>query len=391
VNIEEMVKAMDAIVAAAETENRSLTDEEVAKYEELERDLAKAHKTAEVRSRHAAYKTPVTTDIVVARGEVDEAEERAFEAYLRTGERSYELRAQSVGTDSAGGYLVPQGFRTKLTERMKAFGGIEAIAEVITTESGAPIEWPTVDDTANEGELVAEGAARTDGDDVAFGTVTLNAYKFTAAGPSGDPIKVSVELLQDAAFDIEAFLAKALGTRIARKKAGYHATGTGSSQPLGLVAPASTVAVNLASGNAITYAKLLDLIHALDPEYREGARFVFADSVLKAIRLLEDNNGRPLWLADGAGLQGIGGGSLLGYPVTVAPSMPDASGDAVPFMAFGRIDEAYIVRNVKDVTVLVDPYTYSKNGQVGFSAWARSDAKVQNENALVRMATFDTP
>lgn len=86
--------------------------------------------------------------------------ERAFEQYLRTGVQQAELaefRAQSEGTNSAGGYLVPQGFRNKLVERMKQFGGIATEAEIITTSEGNLLPYPTVDDTANVGEIVAEG------------------------------------------------------------------------------------------------------------------------------------------------------------------------------------------------------------------------------------------
>lgn len=130
------------------------------------------------------YVTPQAT-VHVAAPKEDDTLERAFTAYLRTGQANAdltELRAQSEGTPSAGGYTVPDGFRTKIIDRMKAFGGIANVAETINTETGQSLEWPTVDDTANVGEIVAEGGTFASGADLTFGTASLGAYTYTAGG-----------------------------------------------------------------------------------------------------------------------------------------------------------------------------------------------------------------
>jgi HK97 family phage major capsid protein len=392
-NIEEILARMQEIVSGAETENRSLNEDEVTQYETLEKDLKAARKTEEIRSRQSAWATPqITSGIVRAEGSGDEVLERAFEDYLRTGQRNMdlaELRAQGTGTDSAGGYLVPVGFRQKLTERMKAFGGIQNVAETITTETGNDIEWPTVDDTANSGEIVAEHGTGAAGADIVFGTKTLGAYKYMSLGAGNLPLRVSVELLQDAAFDVSGFVAKALGKRIARAQAADFATGAGTTEPLGLMSKAASVTLATSSGN-ITYAKLLDLVHSVDPEYRESAGWVFNDTILKVVRQLEDNNGRPLWLPDGSGMGTLPGGSLLGYPVTIDQGIAGL-GDAAKIMAFGDIAEAYVIRRVRDVQLVVDPYGRAANGEVQFTAWARADATVQNTNAYATLADFDAP
>lgn len=376
--IEELMDSMSAIVDAAEAENRSLTEEEVADYEALEADLAKARKAAEVRSRHAAYLTPVRTPAIVkAAGQIDEAQERAFAAYLRTGQRNsdlVEVRSQAAGTDSAGGYLVPAGFRTKLVERMKSFGGIATVAEVIVTESGAALSYPSVDDTANAGEIVAEGGTGAAGADITFGTITLDAYRYASLGAGNTPLRVSVELLQDSAFDVAAFVSRAIGTRIARAQAADFANGTGTGEPKGLLTktPVATA--------ALSYSNLLDLIHTIDPDYRIGASFVMSDASLKAVRQLLDANDRPLWLPASDGMQRLPGGELLGYPVVI-----DA--DAGDKVAFGNIERAYIIRRVRDVQLVVDPYTRAAYGEVCFTAWARADADIQDTNAF---AVHDT-
>src|SRR5690606_291525 len=109
----------------------------------------------------------------------DDTLERAFDHYLRTGRENAditELRAQGVGTDAAGGFTVPETMLTKITERMKAFGGLAEHVETITTDSGEPIRWPTLDDTSNTGVIAAEGTApATGGADLVFGEKTLGA------------------------------------------------------------------------------------------------------------------------------------------------------------------------------------------------------------------------
>lgn len=383
--IEEILQKMQTIMDGAEAESRSLTDDEVTQYEGLEADLAKARKQAELRSRHQAYTTPIGAPaIITARDNGDATEERAFEAYLRTGQKNMDLveaRAQQTGTDSAGGYLAPDGFRQKIVERMKAFGGVATLAEEITTSDGNPLPWVTNDDTANVGEIVAESATGAAGADLVFGTKSLGAYKYMAFGASNLPLRVSVELLQDSQFDIAGMVSRKLGERIARKQASDFAVGTGTGMPQGLMTHATDI--TLAAGNAITYAKLLDVVHAVDPAYRNSgnAAWLMNDSTLKAVRALTDSTGRPLLqYASDASIGGGLGATLLGFPVVTDPAIA-AIALSAKIAAFGDIREGFIIRRVKDVVVVVDPYGRAANGEVQYVAWARADATRQNDNA----------
>jgi HK97 family phage major capsid protein len=385
-NIEQILAAMREITDVAETENRSLSDEELTRYEGLEKDLERARKTQEVQKRQAAYETPnVIVSPITGNAKGDEVLERAFDHYLRTGQQNMdlvELRAQSVGSDAAGGYTVPDGFRQKLVERRKAFGGIRQVAEVITTETGNNLPWPTVDDTANSGEITAENAAFSNGADFVFDTKSLGAYKYTSAGASNLPLRVSVELLQDSAFDVSGFVARKLGERIARKQARDFAIGDGSGEPLGLTTTTSDLKTNVGS---ITYAKLNQLRHDLDPAYRDSAVWVTNDSTLETIEGLLDGSNRPILLPNAE--SGIGGspnrGTLLGHAVIIDQGVVTASGNN--YIVFGDIREGYVIRDVKDVTVVVNPYTRAANGEVEYTAWARADATIQNRNAFVTM------
>lgn len=385
--LEDISAEMQKLVAGADAENRSLSDEEVQTYEGLEKELKAVKTTEEIRSRQSAYTMPVTSSVQTATTG-DDTLERAFEAYLRTGQKNMdiaELRAQGTAPDTAGGYLVPDTFRANMIERkIREGGNFMAAAENITTSGGNPISWPTLSDEV-EGEIVAEHATGANGADIVFGTGTLGAYKYMSLGAGNLPLRVSVELVQDSAFDINALIQRVLGRRILRAMGRDMVNGSGTNEPLGIMN--GTPAISLASGNAITYAKLLDAVHALDPDYRDGASWLFNDNALRALRGLVDGNGRPLFLASAEGTlaSALPGGTLLGFPVIVDQSVADMADDT-NFAAFGNFKDAYVVRHVKDVTVVVDPYGRAANGEIQYTAWARADGTVQDANAYVLIA-----
>lgn len=387
-SIEEIQAALEAIVAGITADDGTqtpMTDDQAARYEELEGMLQAAQRQEGILKRHQAYKAVVRNDLHVnVAGDGESREDRAFEAWVRSGGRYdppelAEFRAQSEGTNTAGGYLVPQGFRAKLVERMKQFGGIANEAETITTSEGNLLPYPTVDDTGNIGEIVAEGGTFAAGADLVFAQRTLSAYKYMAGGAGNVPVKVSWELLQDSAFDVASFLARKLGERIARVQAVHWATGTGSGQPQGIVTPITT------SGTIGTLA-LSDLVATilfLDPAYRPNAKWLMNDATYGSIMGLNDSTGRPLLTGVNDGIAGpVDQPRLLGYPVVIDQAMPSKA-TAAKFLAFGDISEAYVIRRVKDVTLVTLNELYAPNGQTGFMAWARADGAVQNPNAIV--------
>lgn len=388
--VEETLAALQAIVDGAD--GRSLTDDEVAQYEGLEQDLAVAQKSEQVRARNAAYNM-VTVPAGVARPSVrpQETLDTAFEAYLRTGVPNADISGlrvtneQSVGGSTAGGYLVPDGFRQKLVEVREAFGGLAAEVEVINTSSGNPLEYPTLDDTANSGSITAENAVFADGADLTFGTVRLGAYKYTSQGAgSGLPLRVSVELVQDSAFDITAMVARALGTRIARAQAAHWTTGNGVGQPQGLVAENLTADNELDTPDTIDYDDILDTYDLLDPEYERGAKWIMRKNTWTQIRGILDGAQRPIIQSSHAGITGKPELSLLGYPVVIDQSMPllSSAADANP-VAFGDFREAYVMRRVQGLAVMVNPYSRMNYGQVEYVAWERADGNIQNRSAYV--------
>lgn len=386
--VEETQAALDEV--AAKVDGGDLSDETLNRYEELEGELQRAQKAQEIHKRHAARKSVVTPALHTGtKAKGDEELERAFQHYMRTGKENadiVELRAQSVGTDSAGGYTVPDGFRRKIVDRLKAFGGLATVAEEITTSSGEPLRWPTLDDTSNSGVIAAENTAPASGGaDLVFGEVTLGAFKYVAPGATNLPLRVSYELLQDSAFDIEGLVSRKLSQRIARKQAVDWVTGAGTTEPFGI--DTSSGPSNVFAGATIDKDDLISAIHAIDPEYRMNAVWVFNDATLEAIRKLEDTAGRPLWTPQAeSGLEGSIGGSLLGYRVVIDQAFADyTDASSNVFGVFGDIAEGYVIRRVRDVQLVVDPYTRMNEGQVQYTMWARADGVVQNPNAFATL------
>jgi len=391
-SIEEILAQLRAIIDGAvneDGEERELTDDEVQRYEDLERTLTVSRRSAELRARQRAYESPVSTPALITGGRKPDTLERAFESYLRTGQANQdlvELRAQSEGVSTAGGYTVPTVMRQKIVERMVSFGGIAGEVEALSTGTGTPIEYPTLDDTANSGTITAENAAMTGGADLAFDTVAIGAYKYTSSGASDAPLKVSVELAQDSAFDLTGLVTRAMGTRLARAQSAHWATGTGVNQPKGLVASSLTKDRDLDTADTPDYEDLVGLQDLLDEAYEPNAVWVMRKNTWSQLRLIVDTAGRPIIQDSTAGIGEKPQKLLLGSRVVIDPAMPllSSAGITLP-IAYGDLREAYVIRRVTPLTIMVNPYSSASSGQIEYTAWERADGNIQNRHAYVIM------
>jgi len=284
-----------------------------------------------------------------------------------------EVRAQSVGTDSAGGYLVPEGFSNELEKSLLSFGGPRSVSRVIRTSTGNDVPWPTSDDTGNKGALLAENAAISE-QAATFGVKTLNAHKLTSKS-----ILVSAELLQDSFFDLGAEVGAMLGERLGRIEAQYSSTGSGSSEPQGVVV-GSGLGKTAASATAIASDELFDLLHSVDPAYRNSSSFgwMMHDNILLALRKLKDDNNHYLWQ------EGMSVGEpdrLLGYPITINQDMQSSVATAEKTVLIGDFSR-FIIRDAGPIRMFRLEERYRDNDQTGFVAFARFDSKVLNSDAI---------
>jgi HK97 family phage major capsid protein/HK97 family phage prohead protease len=302
----------------------------------------------------------------------------AFNQYLRSDQRNLERNAANMeqfaqtiaGDGSQGGFTVPDGFLNRITQRLKDYGGIAEAATEITTSTGESLRWPYIDDTANKAVIAAEDTQAASGADLVFDSIELGAFEYDATGASGNPIEVSLPLLQDSAFDIESLLADLLGKRIGRKQADHWAVGAGGTEPLGLLTKsADTMTATVASLAAAEH------ILQVDSAYRNSgdARWVMSDTTLAKLWTAQATTNEPLFMP-GRTLNGKPFDTIYGYPVTIDPS-------AGNLVAFGDIKAGYVIRRVRGVQLLVDPYVPMVRRAVRYHAWARADGTIQDPNA----------
>lgn len=286
------------------------------------------------------------------------------EQALRDGNRG-EVRAQSALTDAGGAYTIPEGFYNQLIEAQKQFGAVSnSRAFKFTTASGNDLPIPTVNGADDTGELISENTEVDELDEV-FSVVILKGYKFTSK-----LVRVPYELLQDSAFDIASWLGSRLGTRLQRAKESYLTTGTGSSQPNGVVT-AATAGKTAASATAVTYVELLDLKHSVDPAYRIGAQWMFKDATLLAIKKLLDSQNRPLWAP---GISVGAPDTLDGDPFVINQNMASMATGQKSIL-YGDFS-TYWIRNVGGMRLLRLAERFAEMDQVGFVAFERMDANL---------------
>jgi HK97 family phage major capsid protein len=300
-------------------------------------------------------------------------EERAV---LRAGVAPKEARAQTAGTASAGGYTVPTELSDQLIRSMKMWGPMydEDICTVITTTGGNPIDIPTIDDTAVPVVQHAEAGAVTDdgGSDATFGKKTLNAFSYDT-----EWVRFSWELAQDSIFNFETLLGSLLGERLGRRANTELTVGDGTGDPSGIVT-GSTLGKTAAAAAAITGDEIIDLLHSVDPAYRQSpkARFMFNDSTLAAIRKLKDGQGNYLWqMGDVTKSQP---GTLLGYRYSVNQAMASlATGQKT--VLFGDFSK-YFVRKVGGVVMFVARERFAPD--VGILGLIRLDGELGDTAAV---------
>jgi len=287
----------------------------------------------------------------------------------------------STTTGSEGGFTVDSQVATSILDALKAYGGMREVSTIVATAGIGAMSFPTSNGTSEEGELVAENQTATDAD-LTVGTIALPVYKF-----SSKIVTVPFELLQDSNVDIEAFVRNRLVQRLGRITNRLFTVGTGTSQPNGIVT-ASLQGIKPANGTsqvtAIKYESLIDLQHSVDPAYRANARFMMADSSVKAIRKVVDSSGRPIFVPGYE--QGNPGGApdtLLGQPIVVNQDVPAMAANAKSIL-YGDLS-AYYIRDVMAVEMFrFTDSAFTKKGQVGFLAWMRSGGNLIDAGGAVK-------
>ena len=274
------------------------------------------------------------------------------------------MNALQVGTDSEGGYLVPDEFERTLVEALEEQNIFRTLAHVIQTSSGDR-KIPVVASKGSASWVDEEGAIPESDD--SFGQVSIGAYKL------GTMIKVSEELLNDSVFDLEAYISREFARRIGNKEEEAFFTGDGTGKPLGVLAETggAEVGVTAAGAAAFTADEIFDLFYSLKAPYRRSAVFVMNDASVKALRKLKDNNGQYLWQPS---LTAGAPDTLLNRPVYTSAFMPALAAGAKSIL-FGDLSYYWVAdRQGRSFRRLGE--LYAPTGQVGFLATQRVDGRL---------------
>ncbi|WP_299838586.1 phage major capsid protein [uncultured Paracoccus sp.] len=294
--------------------------------------------------------------------EVEVPHQKAFNAYLRSGAddglRGLVLEEKGLTVASDGGFLAAPQVAEAVQAVLRSGASLRKLANVVTVESAS------YEVLVDKGELGAGWASETQAAETGGGgieRISIPVHELSAMP------KASQRLLDDAAFDVESWLAERIADKFARAEAAAFITGDGAGKPRGILSYPTAEAGSegegqigtVGTGNLGDFAPvdpadaLIDLVYALGAEYRANASFLMNSKTAAAVRKLKDAEGRFIW-ADG--LAAGQPAQLLGYPVLVSEDMPDLDIESLS-IAFGDFRAAYTVVERPDLRVLRDPFS----------------------------------
>lgn len=366
-----------AFLDSHRNETGILSAEDTVAYEKMEKDIVDLGHEIERQQRvddlERELNLPTSTPLVskpdnVNResktGTASEKYNKAFWNQMRNRSTQEVRNILSEGVDSEGGFLVPETFENTLVQALDEELVIRQLAHTFTTASNAH-KIPVVA-TRGKAMWTEENGAITDSD-TSFGQKTIGAHKLCAL------TKVSEELLNDSAFDLESYFNQEFARRIGEAEEEAFVIGDGSAKPYGIFddSEGGEVGVTAASTVTITADELIDLYYSLKAPYRKNGVWLLNDSTVNSIRKLKDSNGQYLWqpsIKDGET------DILLGKPVYTSSSIANAASGTKP-IAFGDLSY-YWIGDRQGVTFKRLNELYAANGQVGFLATKRVDARL---------------
>lgn len=357
--------------------NGTLSEEDSKTYDALEKQIVDLGKEIQRLERQAEIEAEMnkatSTPILGNPGAVNSEPEKtgtASDTYRNAFWNSIRNRNWidvhndlQIGTDTEGGYLVPDEFERKLVDALQEESIFRQMATIIKTSNGDR-KIPIV---TSKGEAVwmDEEEQYTLSDD-AFGQASLSAYKL------GTAIKISEELLNDSVFDLPSYIAKEFARRIGAKEEEAFFVGDGKGKPTGIfnVTGGAQDGVTAASAT-ISFDDVMELFYSLRSSYRKKAVWVLNDSTVKALRKLKDSTGNYIWQPSvSAGVPD----TILNRPYKTSSYVPEVKAGN-KCMAFGDFSYYWIAdrqgRSFKRLNEL-----FAMTGQVGFLASQRLDGKL---------------
>jgi HK97 family phage major capsid protein len=423
-----LINEAQEIVQVVDKEQRSLSVDEQKRWDDLEANITKLESDIDYSEKRekakwwgdglksATAKTSISPGSGTTAKRDGKSERNAFRAWLKLGqamplsaeERSAcdlhevrphmtnysvrssrdlfsglsEQRAMAEGswTLSSSGNAAPlftyMSISDMLDTALKSYGNLLNTSTIISTPNAWPLPLPTANDTSNSAAIISENGTLTPANIASTATVTFGSWKYFTA------VTFSTELLKDALFNLESWLAEQLGVRLARGLEGHLATGSGSGQPNGICTAATNCGVTVAGTTAaplLTFDNVISLMNSVDPSYLQqtGCGFVGHQSVISLLMQV-NTTGRYIWSPGGLTSDQSKSplGTIYGYPVIMNNSFPAVnagSGDVL--LLFGQLKK-YHVRKVNEIEFLNNPYIQSLAGQIVLQCFMRADGNL---------------
>jgi HK97 family phage major capsid protein len=267
----------------------------------------------------------------------------------------------SEGADPQGGYLLPDEWDARLIQKLESENPFRALAS--KEEVKGKRYYPAAE-SSSAAAWIAEGGS-IPFSDMTFGQIVLSPHKLAVA------VKVSEELMFDAAFDIQTYITHMFAAQLAKAEKAAFLTGEGGDRPTGIFHPSSGANVVLSAHKVLSADDIFNLVYSLKRPYRKNAVFILNDTTLRAMDALKDQDGRPLWQRDYAS---SAPGTILGYPLYVTDQAPTYAPNAA-VMAFGDFSAYHIADCGRRVITRLDE-AYASDGMVGFIGRERVDGKL---------------
>ena len=372
----ELIKGAMALVDNAQKEGRSLNAEEQQKFDAMESDARSMMTQIETLERAAEMKKELAANAEAREAAPKQSRTAIFGKYLKRGLAGLnaEERAQLTTTGASGGFLVPEGFSGVLDVATEFTGQVERVAKKLDTASGNPLDYPTVNDTGNDAAIKAEGGATT-ATDMTFGNVTFNSYNYTSL------VRVSKQLIDDAGFNLDSFLVEALGERVARATNIDFTTGNGTDKPKGIV-DESLEGAEVATSGALVANDVLNLIHSIDPSYRNKSSFglMCSGTIMALLQKLGvgSSNDFPIFIPS---MTAGEPDKLFGYNVYYNNDMDSDLAAAEKVLIAADFDK-YVVRRAGGINLIRLDERYMDEMEVGFLVSARRDGHAVDTRAI---------
>lgn len=370
----EAVQAMKDMTATAEAEQRAFSDEETAQFDELEKKVQNFDASIQRMERARDLSLNVISQKKREQLSVEEMEERAFEAYLRS--EILEERGSDVNlTKGDNGAVIPSTIANKIITKVHEISPIYEMATRYNVKGTLSIPYYPADASTDVTMAYATEFEDLDSTSGSFGSISLTGFL------AGALTKVSKSLMNNSQFNIVDFVIKNMAETIARWVEGecIHGTSSPAQKVTGVIA-GITQYVTAAGKTAVTADELIELQEKLPDVYQNGACWIMSRNTRTKIRQLKDGEGRYILNQDATSKWGY---TLFGKPVYVSENMEDMAASK-PAILYGDFS-GLAVKLTEALEIQVLREKYATQHAVGVVAWMEFDAKVENAQKLAKL------